>query len=90
MSLLRPTLPEKENGTYFILPKAGEPPQVGAEPDAWQMVAKINPAYLEFNKTARTSFRPMNLLISIWGGGCFSWDYCLRPLRYSLTWIASE
>ncbi|BBA44687.1 MULTISPECIES: hypothetical protein [Burkholderia] len=71
MSLLRPTLPEKENGTYFILPKAGEPPQVGAEPDAWQMVAKINPAYLEFNKTARTSFRPMNLLISIWGGGLF-------------------
>ena len=66
MSLLRPTLPEKENGTYFILPKAGEPPQVGAVPDAWQMVAKMNPAYLEFNKTARTSFRPMNLLISIW------------------------
>ncbi|WP_454727394.1 MULTISPECIES: hypothetical protein [Cupriavidus] len=67
--MLRPTLPEKESGTYFILPKAGEPPQTGAEIDAWQMVAKINPAYLEFSKTARTSFKPMNLLMSIWAGG---------------------
>ncbi|WP_454727388.1 MULTISPECIES: hypothetical protein [Cupriavidus] len=69
LHLLRLTLPEKENGTYFILPKAGEPPQTGAECDAWQMVARINPAYLEFSKTERTNFRSMGLLLSIWGGG---------------------
>ncbi|HIH2751409.1 hypothetical protein L3V59_36245 [Burkholderia aenigmatica] len=69
MSLLRPTLPEKENGTYFILPKAGESPQVGAEPDAWQMVARINPAYLEFSKTARSTYKSLGLWASVWGGG---------------------
>ncbi|WP_454727392.1 MULTISPECIES: hypothetical protein [Cupriavidus] len=68
LRMLRPTLPEKENGTYFILPKAGELPQTGAEIDAWQMVAKINPAYLEFSKTERTNIRSMGLLLSSWGG----------------------
>ncbi|WJV25578.1 MULTISPECIES: hypothetical protein [Pseudomonas] len=67
--MFKPTLPEKENGTYFILPKTGEPPQAGAKPHARDMVAAINPAYLEFSKTRRTSFRPMNLLLSIWGSG---------------------
>jgi hypothetical protein len=67
--MLRPTLPERENNTYFILPKAGEPPQAGAKPHARDMVTAINPAYLEFSKMRRTSFRPMNLLLSIWGGG---------------------
>ncbi|MGU2316424.1 hypothetical protein ACSEV1_30410, partial [Pseudomonas aeruginosa] len=67
--MLKLTLPEKENNTYFILPKAGEPPQAGAKPHARDMVAAINPAYLEFSKTRRTSFRPMNLLLSVWGGG---------------------
>ncbi|PSD26748.1 hypothetical protein C7E18_12540 [Stenotrophomonas maltophilia] len=67
--MFKPTLPEKENNTYFILPKAGEPPQAGAKPDARDMVAAINPAYLEFSKTRRTSFRPMNILLSIWGAG---------------------
>ncbi|WP_216665198.1 hypothetical protein, partial [Pseudomonas aeruginosa] len=52
-----------------ILPKAGEPPQAGAKPHARDMVAAINPAYLEFSKTRRTSFRPMNILLSIWGAG---------------------
>ncbi|WP_454727391.1 MULTISPECIES: hypothetical protein [Cupriavidus] len=69
LHMLRPTLPEKENGTYFILPKAGEPPQTGAERDAWQMVARINPAYLEFSKTERTNIRSMGLLMGSWGGG---------------------
>ena len=59
----------KKNNTYFILPKAGEPPQAGAKPHARDMVAAINPAYLEFSKTRRTSFRPMNILLSIWGAG---------------------
>ncbi|HFT8169280.1 TPA: hypothetical protein ACU9Z1_005876 [Pseudomonas aeruginosa] len=67
--MLRPTLPERENGTYFVLPKAGKPPQAGAQPHARDMVAAINPAYLEFSKTRRTSFRPMNLLLSVWAGG---------------------
>ena len=67
--MLRPTLPERENNTYFILPKAGEPPQAGAKPHARDMVTAINPAYLEFSKTRRTSFRPMNILLSIWGAG---------------------
>ncbi len=30
--MFRPTLPEKENGTYVVLPKAGAAPQVGAKP----------------------------------------------------------
>ena len=30
--MLCTTLPEKENSTYFILPKPGEPPQMGARP----------------------------------------------------------
>ncbi|MDF3846278.1 hypothetical protein P3W55_31660 [Pseudomonas citronellolis] len=67
--MLCTTLPEKENSTYFILPKPGEPPQMGASPSAQQMIAKINPAYLEFTKTERSSHRPFTLLASIWGGG---------------------
>ncbi|WBG64236.1 hypothetical protein ELR50_15670 [Pseudomonas citronellolis] len=64
----RPALPEKENNTYFVLPKAGESPQMGARPAAQQMIAKINPAYLEFTKTERSSHRPFSFLVSIWGG----------------------
>ncbi|MDF6002611.1 hypothetical protein P4050_35495 [Pseudomonas aeruginosa] len=78
VSMPRPTLPERENGTYFILPKAGEPPQAGAQPSAWRMVAKINPAYLEFCKTARTNFKPMNILLSGWGGGMVF--LCMLPV----------
>ncbi|KWR76263.1 MULTISPECIES: DUF6708 domain-containing protein [Pseudomonas] len=67
--MLCTTLPEKENNTYLVLPKSGEPPQMGARPSAQQMIAKINPAYLEFTKTERSSYRPFTFLVSIWGGG---------------------
>ena len=30
--MLCTTLPEKENNTYLVLPKSGEPPQMGARP----------------------------------------------------------
>ncbi|WP_353080583.1 hypothetical protein [Stenotrophomonas sepilia] len=55
-------------------------------PSSWRMVAKVNPAYLEFRKTARTSFRPMNILLGGWGGGMAF--FCLLPVAIA-AWCKS-
>ncbi|HCF6898418.1 TPA: hypothetical protein NII73_005505 [Pseudomonas aeruginosa] len=88
MSMLRPTLPESGNGTYVVLPKAGAAPQMGAKPSASDMVAAINPAFLEFTKTRRTSFRPMNILLSIWGAGGLGFLAMLPMVLMS--WLEAE
>ncbi|MEG9860093.1 DUF6708 domain-containing protein [Stenotrophomonas sepilia] len=70
-----PTLPKKENHTYFVLPKFGEHPQQGATPNDWDMVADINPAYLAFSQTRRSEYASSGLLMSVWGGGAFTLMY---------------
>ena len=64
-----PTLPEKVNHTYFVLPKFGESPQQGATPNAWKMVADINTSYLAFSQTRRSVHTSLGVLMSVWGGG---------------------
>ncbi|WJV25579.1 MULTISPECIES: DUF6708 domain-containing protein [Pseudomonas] len=68
MNMFKPTLPKKENLTYFVLPKAGEPPQQGAKINAWEMVADINPACLTFSQTRRAEHASTVVLMSVWGG----------------------
>ena len=65
--MLSSTLPEKVNHTYFVLPKFGEPPQQGATPNAWGMVADINPSYLTFSQTRRSEFTLSGILVIVWG-----------------------
>ncbi|MGM1044499.1 hypothetical protein [Stenotrophomonas sepilia] len=69
MSMFEPTLPEKVNHTYFVLPKFGERPQEGATPNDWDMVADINPAYLVFSQSRRAAHTSLGVLMSVWGGG---------------------
>ena len=66
--MFEPTLPEKVNHTYFVLPKFGERPQEGATPNDWDMVADINPAYMAFSQTRRAEYTSLLALVSVWGG----------------------
>ncbi len=67
--MFKPKLPEKENHTYFVLPKSGEPPQQGAKPNAWEMVSDLNPSCLTFSQTRRAEHTSLGVLMSVWGGG---------------------
>ncbi|MBN6149878.1 hypothetical protein JR065_05965 [Xanthomonas sp. AmX2] len=62
-------LPGEKDNMYYVMPGAGGPSQEEASANARQMVSAINPAYLEFTKTYRASFRPFALLITAWAGG---------------------
>lgn len=66
--MFEPTLPEKVNHTYFVLPKFGEHPEQGVTPNDWDMVADINPAYLVFSQSRRAAHTSLGVLMSVWGG----------------------